>query len=108
MFLSAEATHLTAPVCFGDALRCVAFSCSKHGASQSALGSFNIRQWYQTKSKFDRIDDRWHFCRFPRYEPSSDKAMHDGKIMQHNFETFSKSCEVPPKCIANPIRKLHF
>ena len=24
--------------CFGDALRCVAFSCSKHGASQSALG----------------------------------------------------------------------
>ena len=41
MFLSAEATHLTLPVVFGDALRCVAFSWSKHGASQSALASYH-------------------------------------------------------------------
>ena len=32
----ADATHLTAPVVLVS-IRCVAFSCSKHGASQSAL-----------------------------------------------------------------------
>ena len=39
MFLSAEGSNTSnCACCFGDALRSVAFRCSKHGASQSAIG----------------------------------------------------------------------
>ena len=37
MFFISWSNTSNSTCCYGDALRCVAFSCSKHGASQSAL-----------------------------------------------------------------------
>ena len=52
--------------CFGDTLRCVAFSWSKHGASQSALASWFCKYWlnlwlecYKNKTKIK--DFLWSF-----------------------------------------------
>ena len=44
--------------CFGDALRCVAFSCSKHGASQSALGCRYLCVVYKMLDE-DQMQSLW-------------------------------------------------
>ena len=57
VFISLSNTSNSA-CCFGDALRCVAFSCSKHGASQSALDGQNLKLmkvWHLFKNSISRL-----------------------------------------------------
>ena len=44
--------------CFGDALRCVAFSCSKHGASQSALAPWEEQELIFEKQRTRNEEQR--------------------------------------------------
>ena len=92
MFLSAEASHLTAPVVFGDDLRCVAFSCSKnvgrHNRPLSNISSSSVL--FERGQKMNTIDIQ--ICLYSGFHHAKNK---NNKASFRTFERYLRSKKRP-------------